>query len=104
MSVYMVVAWRLAHLQRMGRIHPDLPANVLLSEDEWKAAYILGKKKPPEKVPPLGEVIRQIAKLGGFLGRKHDGQPGLKTLWKGYMRVREFVEGLRNLRELGISP
>ncbi len=104
LSVYMVVSWRLAHLQRMGRIHPDLPANVLLSEDEWKAAYILGKKKPPEKVPPLGEVIRQIAKLGGFLGRKHDGQPGLKTLWKGYMRVREFVEGLRNLRELGISP
>ena len=104
LSVYMVVAWRLAHLQRMGRIHPDLPANILLSEEEWKAAYILGKKKPPEKVPPLGEVIRQIAKLGGFLGRKHDGQPGLKTLWKGYMRVREFVEGLRNLRELGISP
>ena len=104
LSVYMVVSWRLAHLQRMGRIHPDLPANILLSEEEWKAAYILGKKKPPEKVPPLGEVIRQIAKLGGFLGRKHDGQPGLKTLWKGYMRVREFVEGLRNLRELGISP
>ena len=104
LSVYMVVSWRLAHLQRMGRIHPDLPANILLSEEEWKAAYILGKKKPPKQVPPLGEVIRQIAKLGGFLGRKHDGQPGLKTLWKGYMRVREFVEGLRNLRELGISP
>ena len=104
LSVYMVVSWRLAHLQRMGRVHPDLPATVSLSDEEWKAAYILGKKKPPEKVPPLGEVIRQIAKLGGFLGRKGDREPGLKTLWRGYMRVRDFVEGLRNLRELGISP
>ena len=103
LSVYMVVAWRLAHLLQMGRIQPDLPANVLLSDDEWKAAYILGNKKLPRKVPPLGGVIRRIAKLGCFSGRQRNGQPGMKTLWKGYMHIRIHVESLKNLCELGIS-
>jgi hypothetical protein len=47
LSVYRVVPWRLAHLQRMGRVNPDLSARVSLSADEWKAVYIPDNKKPP---------------------------------------------------------
>ena len=79
LTVYMVVAWRLARLLRLGRTYPDGSADALLSEDEWRGAYILAKKKPPPKPPTLREAVRQIAMLGGFLGRKCDSEPGVKT-------------------------
>jgi hypothetical protein len=31
--------------------------------------------------------------LGGFLGRKHDGDPGVKTLWRGYQRLQDLLLG-----------
>jgi hypothetical protein len=98
--VYMVVAWRLARLVRLGRTHPDLVASALFTETEWKGAYILAKKKPPTEPPTIRDVIRQIAMLGGFLGRKSDGEPGVKTLWLGFARVRDFVEGVEHMRHL----
>ena len=27
--------------------------------------------------------VRWIAQLGGFIGRKGDGEPGVKTIWRG---------------------
>ena len=100
LAVYMVVAWRLARLVRLGRTHPDLAASELFTEAEWKGAYILAKKKPPTETPALREVIRHIAMLGGFLGRKCDGEPGVKTLWLGFARIRDFVEGVEHMRQL----
>lgn len=49
---------------------------------------------------PLNEVVRLVAKLGGFLGRKGDGEPGVKTLWQGLQRVMDFAAGLRYAREV----
>jgi hypothetical protein len=40
-----------------------------------------------------------IATLGGFLGRKGDGEPGVKTLWWGLQRVTGFAAGPRHARE-----
>ncbi|MDZ4252016.1 MAG: IS4 family transposase, partial [Sulfuritalea sp.] len=34
----------------------------------------------------------------GFLGRKGDGEPGVKTLWLGLQRVRDFVVGVEYMR------
>ena len=70
---------------RLGRTCPDLEAELLFDRDEWQAAFILNKKKVPQQPPRLNEVIRLVAKLGGFLARKGDGEPGAKTLdepWK----------------------
>ena len=98
LAVYLVVSWRLARLVQMGRTHPDLEAALLLSELEWKGAYILAKKAVPTTPPPIREVIRQIAMLGGFLGRKSDGEPGVQTLWQGLQRLRDFVQGVEHMR------
>ncbi|MCW5235552.1 IS4 family transposase [Verminephrobacter eiseniae] len=100
LAVYMVVAWRLARLVRLGRTHPDWGASALFTEAEWKGAYILAKKNPPTQPPTIREVIRQIAMLGGFLGRKCDGQPGVKSLWLGFARVKDFVQGVEHMRLL----
>jgi hypothetical protein len=49
--------------------------------------------------PALNEVIRLIARRGGFLGRKGDGEPGARTLWLGLQEIAIFVEGARYARE-----
>lgn len=100
LAVYMVVAWRLARLVRLGRTHPELDASTLFTTDEWTGAYLLAKKPVPARPPTLRELIRQIAMLGGFLGRKCDGEPGVKTLWLGFQRVRDFVEGVEHMRAI----
>ena len=51
--LYMVVAWRIARLMRLGRSCPDLDAELMFEPDEWKATYILNKQKLPDKPPTL---------------------------------------------------
>jgi hypothetical protein len=53
------------------------------------------KQRPPKQAPKLNTVIRLIAGLGGFLGRKCDGEPGMQTLWLGLERVRDFANDFR---------
>ncbi len=100
LAVYLVVAWRLARLVRLGRMHSNLAATALFTDGEWKGAYILAKKPIPKATPTIREVIRQIAMLGAFLGRKSDGEPGVKTLWLGFQRVRNFVQGVEHMRTI----
>jgi hypothetical protein len=100
LALFLVVAWRIARLMRLGRTCPDLEAELLFDRDEWQAAFILNKKKVPKQPPRLNEVIRLVAKLGGFLARKSDGEPGAKTLWQGLERVMDFAAGLRYAREI----
>ena len=94
LALYMVIAWRINRLMRLGRNLPDLPADLLFEADEWRAAFILNKKKVPKTVPTANTVIRLIAQLGGFLARKSDGEPGAKTLWLGMRDIAVFVQGL----------
>jgi hypothetical protein len=35
-----------------------------------------------------------------FLGRKGDCEPGVKTLWFGFLRVRDFVRGVEHMRAI----
>lgn len=100
LALYLVVAWRVARLMRLGRTCPELDAELLFERDEWQAAFILNKRKPPATAPTLNEVIRLVAKLGGFLARKGDGAPGVKTIWLGLQRVMDFAAGVKFLREL----
>jgi hypothetical protein len=38
-----------------------------------------------------------VARLGGFLARRHDGFPGWLTIWRGYQRLTIMVEGVNSL-------
>lgn len=97
LALYLVVAWRIAHLMRLGRTCPDLDAKLFFDPDEIQAAYLLRNKVPPEK-PRLNDVVRQIACMGGFLARKGDGEPGVKTIWLGLKDVHVAVNTMRALR------
>ena len=98
--LYMVLAWRIARLMRLGRSCPELDAPLLFEPDECKAAFILNKQKPPDKPPKRNEVVRLVARLGGFLARTGDGEPGVKTIWLGMQRIIDFTAGVRFSRKL----
>lgn len=97
LALDMVVAWRLYKLNKQCRETPDASCDKFLHEDEWMALHAVVKKKdPPLTTPPnLRDAIRMIAKLGGFLGRKSDGEPGTITLWRGLTRLDAIVIGYR---------
>lgn len=81
LAIDMVVAWRICHLTKLGREAPDVPCTVFSEEAEWKAivAYKTKIPIPPDETPTLRETIHMVASLGGFLGRKSDGEPGTQT-------------------------
>ena len=84
---------------RLGRTCPELDANLFFSPDEIHGAYLLtNTKQPQERVPTLNEVLRLVARLGGFIGRKSDGEPGVKTTWLGLQEVRVSAATLAALR------
>jgi hypothetical protein len=98
LALFLVVAWRIAYLMRTGRTCPDLDASLFFDPDEIQGAYLLTKKKPPNRPPRLNEVLRLIATLGGFLARKGDGEPGVKTIWLGLQRVMDAATTIHALR------
>lgn len=90
----------MAHLTRLAREQPDLLASEVFDQIEWQSEWLLAEKAPPKKTPTVREVVRQIAMLGGFLGRKGDGEPGVKTLWQGFARVSSFARGAEKMKAI----
>lgn len=89
LALYSVVAWRIMFLTMLGRGASELPCTVLFEEEEWKAlACGVNKTRTPPCAPPsLEEAVFLIGKLGGFLGRRRDGYPGVQTLWRGLQKL-----------------
>jgi hypothetical protein len=99
-AMYLIIAWRVLLLTMTGRRCPDMPCDVILETDEWRAIYIVSERaKPPKEPPPLDTIVRMLAGFGGFLNRKHDGHPGNKSVWIGLQRTRDFVLALAAQRE-----
>ena len=97
LAIYMVVAWRVLSMDLIARTYPAVPCTTFLTDDEWHVlcCHHLGTNVPPPEPPDARTAVRWIAKLGGFLGRKGDGEPGVKTLWRGFRRLQDLVEGWR---------
>lgn len=93
LAVYSVVAWRLLYLTYMARTEPDAPCTSCLSNAEWQALYcqVHRTRHVPEHPPTLKTAVLWIARLGGFLARKRDGNPGVQVLWRGYRRLQDMV-------------
>ena len=94
LAIDMVVAWRICHLVKLGREVPHLPATVYFQEAEWKALVVYHTKKPlpPAKPPTLRRAVHMVAQLGGFRGRKSDGEPGAEVMWRGIQRHDDITE------------
>jgi hypothetical protein len=98
LALFLVVASRVTYLMRLGRTCPGLDADLFFDPYEIRAAHLL-TKTPMPVLPKLKEVLRLVARLGGFLARKGDGEPGAQTIWKGLTKVHIAAETMRLLRD-----
>lgn len=89
-----VIAWRLHWLTFINRTDPDLPCTHVLTTVEWQALYMRIHKTTqfPKTLPTVRQAVRWIAQLGGFLGRKSDGEPGITVIWRGWQRLQDFAD------------
>ena len=94
LAVDLVVGWRILHLTERSRRFPEETCGVHFEDYEWKALVWYVNKTEPSKAqePTLRTIVRMIASLGGFLGRKCDGEPGCQTLWRGWRRLKDIIE------------
>jgi hypothetical protein len=97
LAVFNLVAWRLLGLTYQARQTPDASCLVALTEEEARVLYAHHHQTTrwPETLPTLCEATRWIAQLGGFLGRTGDGEPGVKVLWRGWMRLQDKLDTWR---------
>jgi Transposase DNA-binding/Transposase Tn5 dimerisation domain len=90
-----VVGVRLLQLKMVARKDPEQSAARIVPPD-WLAALprLLRKRKP---IVTVRDFIRGLASLGGFLGRKGDGEPGWQTIWGGLETLLQCLRGAEAL-------
>ena len=97
LACYAIVAWRLMWLAYGARVAPDATVTGVLERVEWQALYCHVHQtctppvRSPDDPPRLSQCLLWIAQLGGFWGRKSDGEPGARTIWRGLRRLRDLV-------------
>ena len=100
LTVFSIIGARLMHVAYLARVQPDLPATEVFSKEKLEALHVRAYKAlPPAKPPALHEVVRLISRVGGHIGRKCDGEPGMTVLWRGWMRLYEDVVVLRAAKQ-----
>jgi hypothetical protein len=92
-----VVAVRLLQLKSVARETPDRPAEEVVPQPWIRMLECVRRERRP--LLTVGEFFRSLAKLGGFLGRKHDGAPGWITLWRGFKKLNLCLRGAKALRQ-----
>lgn len=93
-----VVSVRLLQLKSAARTNPERPATEVVPK-RWISMLQKARKKNdgrkanPKDTMTIGTFYRELAKLGGFLGRKCDNEPGWITIWRGWQKLYLLVRG-----------
>lgn len=92
LAVYLIVTWRTLFVCRLGREFPEISCEVVFEPAEWKSVYhVVHKKPPPSTSPTLREMVRMVARLGGYINRKRTDEPGPQTVWLGLQRTHDIA-------------
>jgi hypothetical protein len=85
-ALHLIVAWRILYLKTLAHEYPHLPASAGFTATELEVlAHAM--PHPPSRLDTLHEAVTALAMLGGYLARKRDKPPGLKTLARGHQRL-----------------
>lgn len=87
-----VLAVRLLQLKSVARVEPDRPAEHVVPK-QWLHMACCTQRGRHRTISTVQEFYHTVARLGGWLGRKHDGQPGWITLWRGFDKLILMMRG-----------
>ena len=97
-AVLAVVAVRLLSTKMLARSRPE-GIEAAASFGPEMLAVLEKKFGKPKGGWNNHNVLVSTARVGGFLGRKHDGMPGWQTIWRGWHRLMWMCEGLELLKQ-----
>jgi hypothetical protein len=98
-----VVAVRLLRLKSLARTSPDLPAQRVVPRVWLQMLKVARKGLDRVHDLTVGQFYREVAKLGGFLGRKGDGEPGWITIWRGWEKLNNLVRAASVVSKLKLQ-
>jgi len=97
-AVLSVVAVRLLQLKSVARVDPERPAEQVVPQ-RWIRMLSWARKSKRKPIVTVRDFFRGLAGLGGFLGRKHDGEPGWITLWRGFEKLNLLLRGFDAMQQ-----
>ncbi len=87
-----IIAVRLLQLKTIAIKEPNRPAASVVPPSWLRMlTAIRGRKRKP--IVTARDFLRALAGLGGHLGRKHDGEPGWLTIWRGLDKLLLLLRG-----------
>ena len=103
-ALHAVIAWRIMLMTLLGREDPELPTQLLFSDLEIRVlpAFAVSRGYPPPD--DLGAAVLVLARLGGYLARKHDPPPGHQLMWQGYVTLYGMCLGFALRKERRTNP
>ncbi len=93
LAIDLVVAWRIYCLTMVGRERPEMPCDQFLSQEEWRVLSLWATGKMADTAPSAQQAARWIGKLGGWLARGKEDNPGTTCMWRGLVRLPNIVQG-----------
>lgn len=84
-----VMATQLLSIREHFRLCPTKPVEEVIPK-RW---VVLVERRLQTKLKTLKDFWHSLARLGGFIGRKSDGNPGWQTIWGGYTRLQDMLRG-----------
>lgn len=98
-GVLSVVAVLLVQLKTAARTRPNEPASEMVPSLWLK--LLKAKGKTTSRNITNYQFWRAVAKLGGFLARRHDGEPGWQLIWRGWKELHTLAEGASLAKKCG---
>ena len=90
--IYSVIALYIMAVTYIGRLASDLPCNIFFDDNEWKTLYrLIEKKAPPDAPYSMAAAVLYLGELGSYKRAPSDGNPGLKSIWKGLFRLYQAI-------------
>ncbi|PHS10706.1 MAG: hypothetical protein COA78_10840 [Blastopirellula sp.] len=89
-----VIGIRQFQMKLVGRNQPNAKAKTHVPS-QWLKCLKLVRPKLKITDMTVYEFFRELAKMGGFLARKHDGEPGWQTTWNGYQKMQSLLDGIK---------
>jgi transposase-like protein/transposase Tn5 family protein len=96
-AILAVVAVRLLSTKMLARSRPESQEAATSFGPELLALLAKRLGRPKEGWTNKNVMIA-VARVGGFLARKHDGLPGWQTIWRGWQRLMWMCEGVNLMK------
>ena len=101
LSFVAVRVLQLRYIGLQGKQATAQSCELVLSTLAWKMLWLKQESKPLPKNPPdLQWAYINLAKLAGWQDSKRTGRVGWQTLWEGWFKLQNLVEGYLLMKSL----